>query len=133
MLAEIVELEESMRDLPKIDIPIMHYFANGLYAREMNVPAGTVLTGKIHREEHLSIISQGEITFVNESGPSKVSAPHTFVSQPGTKRAFYAHTDTVWTTIHATDETDIDTIEATLVVDRFDQLESSIIDKIGAV
>ena len=36
-------------------------------------------------------------------------------SLPGTKRAVYAHPDVVWTTIHLTNETDLDKIEAEVI------------------
>jgi hypothetical protein len=40
-----------------------------------------------------------------------VSAPFTIVAPAGSKRAFYCHTECVWTTILGTDEQDPDKIE----------------------
>ena len=44
-------------------------------------------------------------------GEKRVQAPFTIVSPPGTKRLAFAHTDTVWTTIHGTDDQDLEKIE----------------------
>lgn len=70
------------------------------YAREMTIPAGTLVIGKIHRHEHLNIISQGRIAVSTEFGTQYLVAPCTFVSEVGLKRAVIAEEDTIWTTIH---------------------------------
>ena len=44
-----------------------------------------------------------------------IEAPYTYVSKPGVKRAMYAITDVVWTTIHHIHETDLNKIEKELV------------------
>jgi glutamate-1-semialdehyde aminotransferase len=41
----------------------------------------------------------------------KGKAPRTWVSEPGAKRIAYFFEETIWTTIHGTDETDVDKIE----------------------
>lgn len=120
---KILHLEEEMRKLPPLEIPPVHYFAEGLYAREITIPKGTVLTGKIHKTEHLNIVSKGEISVVTEDGNRRISAPCTFVAKPGTKRVGYAHEDTVWTTIHATKERDIEKLELELIAPDYAQLE----------
>lgn len=94
-----------------IDIPIRHYFAHNLYAREMFLAEGTVLVGKIHKYSQINILSQGTVSVLTEKGLELLSAPHTFVGPPGAKRVFCALTDVTWTVIHATDETDVDKIE----------------------
>lgn len=95
--------------------PVKHHFSQGVYAREMFIPKGTVLTGKIHKYEQLNIMSQGELSVLTEDGIKRVKAPFTIVSPPGTKRVAYAHEDTIWTTIHGTDETDLEKLEAHFV------------------
>lgn len=118
---KIERLEGMMKQFEGVPIEPRHYFANGLYAREIFIPKGTLLTGKIHKHEHLNIISQGEISVLTEAGPQRIKAPFTIVSLPGTKRVGYAHEDTVWTTIHATTETDIEKIEAELIAESYDE------------
>ncbi len=110
-------LEAGIRaDLSPVDIPKVDYFSKGVYAREITIPAGTVLTGKIHKFQNLNIMSKGDMSVLMEDGTVKrVQAPFTIVSPPGTRRAAFAHSETVWTTIHGTDETDVDKIEAEFI------------------
>lgn len=114
----IASLEAAMFQEPQVAIETSHVFADGLYAREIVIPAGTLLTGKIHGFEHINIVSKGSISVVTEHGARRISAPCTFVAQPGTKRLGYAHEDTVWTTIHAlpNDVRDPDEAEALLIL-----------------
>jgi hypothetical protein len=109
-----------------IEIATTHYFAQGTYAREIFIPKGTLLTGKIHKTEHLNIISKGDISVMTEHGPMRVQAPFTMVSPPGTKRIGYAHEDTVWTTIHGTEETDVGKLEDQLIATDYE--ESGVLD-----
>jgi hypothetical protein len=43
-------------------------------------------------------------------------------SKPGIKRVGYAHEDTVWITVHPTDETDLDKLEENLIAKSFDEV-----------
>lgn len=109
-------LESEMRKQPQVTIPVKHYFSPGVYAREITIPADTLLTGRVHKYEQLNILSGGEISVLTQDGMKRVSAPFTVVSPPGTKRIAYAHTECIWTTILATEEKDPDVIEATFTV-----------------
>lgn len=121
-IERLTGLEREMANYAPQECEIIHHFAPGVYAREMRVPAGTFLTGKIHRFAHLNIMSAGKVTIVNESGRQTVEAPFSFTSEPGTKRAFYMHEFTVWTTIHPTDETDLEKLEQELTADSYEDL-----------
>ncbi|MFM0501874.1 SET domain-containing protein-lysine N-methyltransferase [Paraburkholderia caffeinilytica] len=76
----------------------------------MTVPAGVVVTGAVHRHEHLCTVSKGRIAVSTDEGMREISAPCTIVSKAGTKRVGYAIEETVWTTYHVTNETDVDKI-----------------------
>ena len=128
--ADILRLEEVMQSMDGYDeegktlCRITHYFAPGVYAREMFVPAGVLLTGKIHKTEHLNILSQGRISVSNMGESVTVEAPFTYISPIGTKRAIYAHEDSTWTTIHATDLTDPVEIEREIIATSFEELDA---------
>lgn len=107
---KVFVLEAEMRKHPQLELPTKHYFSPGVYAREILIPKGTLLTGEIHKYAQLNILSHGEISVLTETGVQHVKAPFTVVSPPGTKRIAYAHTDCVWTTILHTFETDIEAI-----------------------
>lgn len=103
-------------ECPPVECPVVNHFAPGVYAREMTIPAGTVLTGKIHKTAALSIMSKGALLLYMEDGSTKeVRAPFTYVAPPGTRRAAYALEETVWTVIHPTELTDVDAIEAEFI------------------
>ena len=108
----VFELERHMLAMPQIELEVKHYFANGVYARELHIPKGTVLTGRVHKFENLNILSKGDLSVLTEDGVKRIQAPCTIVSPPGTKRVAIAHEDCVWTTILATAETDPEAIEA---------------------
>ena len=119
----IAEIEEQVKlGGELIEIPIVHHFSKGVYAREMRPPKGALIVGKIHKFENLNILSQGEVSVLSIDGVMKVKAPHTFVATPGTKRVIYAHEDVVWTTIHGTDETDVDKIEEQFIAKTYEEL-----------
>lgn len=114
-LDTIQKFERELSKCPQIDIDTTHHFAEGLYGREILIPAGVVLTGKIHRHAHLNFLMQGDITVWTEQGMKRLQAPQVIVSQPGCKRVGYAHTDTIWVTVHASLETDLPALEAELI------------------
>ncbi len=109
--AKVYKAEEIMLKLPQVEMPVIHHFAEGVYARELHIPKDTILTGKIHKYSQLNILSKGEISVMTETGIKRVKAPFAIVSPPGTKRIAYAHEDCVWTTVHGTYEKDVDKIE----------------------
>jgi hypothetical protein len=108
---KVFYLEAAMKQLPQVELKVIHHFSKGVYARELHIPAGVTLVGEIHKFENLNILSQGTMIVTTEEGMKEVSAPFTVVSPPGTKRAAHTLTDCIWTTIHGTDETNVDEIE----------------------
>lgn len=99
-----------------VPIETWHHFADGLAARTIRIPAGTVLTGAAHRTEHLNIAA-GDITVWTEAGMKRLTGYTVLPSSPGAKRAGFAHADTWWTTIHVnpTNERDPAALEDLLV------------------
>lgn len=111
MRDKVWQLEAMVQQLPQCEIGIEHHFADGVYAREMRAPAGAVVTGKIHKYSQINILSAGTMNVVLGDEVREVSAPFTVVAPAGVKRAFFCHTDCVWTTILGTHERDPDKIE----------------------
>ncbi len=104
------------KELQQVEIKEVNYFSKGVYAREIFIPKGTVITGKIHKYDNLNIMSAGDMSVLIEDGSVvRVKAPYTVVSPPGTRRVAYAHEDTTWTTIHGTDQKDVDLIESEFI------------------
>jgi hypothetical protein len=127
---QLMAMDAFMLEQPQVDIPVRHYFAPGVYAREITAPAGTIVSGKVHKTEHLNIMSKGEISVLTEDGVKRFKAPYTFVSKPGTKRIAYVHEEMVWTTVHHTHETDVAKIECDLVQDNFESISADDVARI---
>lgn len=89
-------LERKMMTLPQVEIKTEHFFAPGVYVRQITIPKDTLLTGEIYREEHVHTVLRGDVSVVTERGLQRVQGPCTFVSPANVKRAGYAHEETVW-------------------------------------
>src|SRR5437899_3227378 len=108
---KIFQWEALAKQAPQVELKVIHRFSYGVYARELHIPAGVILTGEIHKFENLNILSKGSMLVSTEDGMMMVDAPFTVVSPPGTKRIAKALADCIWTTIHGTFETDVDKIK----------------------
>ena len=104
--------------------PLKHSFAKGLYVRQITVPSGVLLTGKIHKHSHAFFLLKGEISVLQDGGVKRIKAPATFITPAGTKRVVYHHSDTIVTTVHATDETDISKIEEEIIAKTWEEFDA---------
>ena len=105
------KVELAITKSPPVDIPTEHLFTPGLYARTIRIKAGTLFTSMAHKTEHPFVISQGVIMVRSHvEGDNIYEAPHIGVTMPGTRRVLFAETNVVWTTFHATKETDVEKI-----------------------
>ena len=59
------------------------------------------------------------MSILTENGVIHIQAPHHGITKPGTKRFIYTHTDCVFITVHATDQTDVAKIEKEVIADNF--------------
>ena len=114
-LGQIQALEALLAPMPQVEIPVEHLFADGMYARKITIPAGTVLTGKVHRTDHINVMLSGDIEVWTEQGMKRLVGPQVFVAKAGTKRVGRTFADTVWITFHASKETDLLALEAELI------------------
>ena len=124
MRARVEALEASMLSLKQVDCPVRHFFAPGLYAREMSIPAGTVVTGAVHKTENLIVVSKGRLQIVTEDGTREVTAGDTLTCKVGMKNAVVALEDSRWTNFMAnpTNETDTDKLVEMLTESKASEL-----------
>lgn len=109
-------LQSHIEKLPQEMPAVHHFFCDGMYFRPMLLLPGHCVIGAIHKQAQMNICSMGDVSFHGDQGLMRVTAGFHYVGQPGTQRAFYAHTESIWTVGLRTDETDIDVIEQTLVM-----------------
>lgn len=108
---KVFRAEEVLLAREQVEIPVRHYFSKGVYGREIFIPKGTILTGKIHKYSQLNVLVSGDLSVLTEDGIKRVRPPFIIVSPAGTKRIAYAHENTIWLTVHGTNETDVEKIE----------------------
>ena len=120
------ELEKMPDHLTADDFPLKHYFAPGVYVREMLLEKDRVVVGKIHRHDHIAMLIKGRAVVVSEQGRIEIEAPHIWNSKRGEKRAVYAIEDCIFVTVHPTDETDLEKIENDVIAPSYKALEDSI-------
>ena len=129
---QILGFENQMRKMPGVkfgdldNCPLKHRFADGVYVREIFIPKGMLIVGKIHRHSHPNFLMRGEVTVVTEgAGIERLKAPLSMISPAATKRVVYAHEDTVWITVHVTDDRDLDKIEEQVIAKSYDEFDAS--------
>jgi len=114
--SNIKALEIQALKQEQLKLEPVHYFSLGLYARELTLPAQSVVTGKIHKHPHLNVILKGECRVTTPFGTETLTGPCIFESKPDTKRAVYAVTETTWITFHPTEKTDLKKIEEDIIL-----------------
>jgi quercetin dioxygenase-like cupin family protein len=110
-------LEAALRDMDgryDVDELTTHHFCDGLYGRQVTLPAGTIAVGKVHAERNFFFVLAGELILATPEGPVRVAAPFMAVTDPGTKRAVYALTDCICMNVHPNpdDERDLARLES---------------------
>jgi len=128
-IKDIFTMQRKVESLPQYDINqgLKHTFdPAGAYARELLLPAGSIVVGKVHVHAHLNIVSRGYCKVWTTDGEKMIDArlkPVTFMSEPGTKRVVFSLEDTYWTTVHLTEKQDLKEIEDEIIVPESDFTE----------
>lgn len=92
--------------------PIDEKYGCCTYARQVFLPKGHVVVGKIHKHAHLNFLMKGKLWVATEFGKQAFEAPCVIVSPPGVKRAAYIEEDVIWVTVHLTEHHGEDALEA---------------------
>lgn len=124
--ARLVQLGGEVRERGESheSAPVTHHFTPGLYAREIFMPKGLLITTETHKTEHPFVVSKGRVLVYQENTGEwqAIEAPHFGVTKPGTRRLLLVVFDCVWTTFHATAETDVAKIETEILAPRSNAL-----------
>lgn len=123
----IEDLTAAMQKCPeKVELEVMHHFGDHTYCRTVLMKAGDIVAGKIHKKEHIVIISAGLAKVVSEEfGSQDLRAPLIFKSPPGARRALLIIEDMVWTTIHdnPTNTQDLKILEEMLIAKDYSEVQ----------
>lgn len=121
---KLQSLETAMLQEDQVNIPVNHMFSGGVYAREITIPKGTLLTGRIHKFDHFDIMLSGDVTVSTDSGEVKrLTGLNIMEGKAGKKRAGYTHEDTHWITFHSAEERDPEQMYDFLTCGSFEELE----------
>jgi hypothetical protein len=132
MRESIIDFESLIRTQPGAttgdseSCPLEHSFTDGIYVRQISIPKGMYIVGKIHKHSHPNFLLKGTVEVVTEEGHLFLEGPCSMISPAGTKRALYTHTDVVWTTIHhnPTNTQDLSKLEEIVIADSYEKYES---------
>lgn len=127
---KIVAFEEKLKALPGSfgpdPFPLTHTFADGMYIRQITVPAKTLTVTKIHAQTHPFFLLKGKIAILTERGVERLEAPYSGITKAGTKRIIWHYDEVVLTTVHSTKETDLSKIEAEVIAPNFEALDDQL-------
>ena len=100
------ELEVAMlENFEPVHCLTTHMFTDGMYIREIFMPAGSLITSKVHKTEHPYIVSYGKVAVsIDGNEWIEITAPYTNITKPGTRRVLYILEDCIWTTFHKVDD-----------------------------
>lgn len=98
-----------------IDLKIQHHFSDGVYARQMVLPAGHFAVTHGHEYDHLSILASGAVSIVVDGVECSYRAPAVITILAGQHHRIEAQEDAVWFCIHATSETDPQRLDEVLI------------------
>lgn len=99
----------------EIDLGVVHHFSDGLYARQMMLPAGHYAVTHAHEYDHLSILATGRVLLEVDGVITDLTAPACVTVAAGKHHRITAMEDATWFCIHATDETDVDKLDEVLI------------------
>lgn len=115
LVASNVEaLMDRMSGLEQADCPVLHFFGDGIYIRELRMPAGIVAVGHPQRFPQMNVFIQGRVAMLNPDGTTtELVAPMTFVGSAG-RKVGYVLEDVIWQNIYPNpdNERDIEVLEA---------------------
>lgn len=115
-LAYLVHKLKPVEDIGPEGCPVTHIFENGVYIREMRIPAGTLFIGRAHRHGHKCELVSGEVTVMSPLGQTRKVAGDTMMTVPGYHMVLRADTDVVGRTYHPnpTNSHDVAWLEANI-------------------
>jgi hypothetical protein len=117
IIPPIEGLVEEFKKQPQVECPLVHRFSEGVYIREITMPADTVVIGKKHLTAHFNILLRGKCRVIVGDSITELTAPATWESKAGDQKIVNIIEECVWQTIHANpyDVQNIETLESILV------------------
>ena len=108
--------------------PLKHTFADGVYVRQMDMKADSLVVGAIHNHLHVWFLLTWHLAVSTEDAIEEFVAPCYVVASPGSKRVIYAMEDSIFVNIHKNPKNikNIDKLEKEIVSLTFEEYEKYI-------
>lgn len=94
-----------------IEIETKHHFHDGVYGKEMHLPAGHFAVSHRHTYDHVSFLHAGRAIVTVDGRSEEHEAPTVLMIRAHKEHRIDALTDVVWFCIHETALTDPDEID----------------------
>ena len=140
--SKTAKLEETLRSLTDIEgivagtednpivtdskeIPIEHFFMDGVYVRQMTMYKGTVVVGAIHKHLHMCFLLKGHLSVASRQGVKEYIAPCFIIAEPGEQRVLYALEESLWFNTHKnpSNTSDVKQLEKEIVAASYKEYE----------
>ena len=92
-----------------------HHFAKGIYAKESFIPADSMVMQHNHTYDHISILAVGSVELVVDHMKTVIHAPACLTIEAKKHHGIKALTDTLWYCIHASECTDEEEVDNTII------------------
>ena len=109
-----------------IELPIEHFFMEGVYVRKMIMREGVTVIGAIHKHLHMCFLTEGHLLVADELGSKEYKAPCHIIATPGIKRVLHALEESVWYNTHMnpTNTNNVDEIEKNTVAVNYKEYDN---------
>lgn len=97
-------------------VTVEHHFSLGVYAKQVNIPAGRTLVQHRHTFDHMSILAEGHARVMLGERVREYWAPAVINIPANKHHAVESVTDCVWYCVHHTHETDPEKIDHAVVM-----------------
>ncbi len=96
-------------------VGVSHVFGGGAYIKSTNIPAGTSLGQHAHTHDHLSVLVSGSVELTVDGEKQALTGFQILTLVAGKQHQIHAITDAVWLCVWATEETDAQEIDRTIL------------------
>ncbi len=105
--------------------PLKHSFSEGVYIREMSMPKGGLVIGKLYKISHTWFLLSGELEVATDEGSEYYIGPCYVNAPEGTKRVLHAVSDIIFVNVYPNPEniTDTDKLEEILTCSSYKEYE----------
>lgn len=117
-------LEDASLEQEQVDLSLKEMLIGNLYVRTILIPKGTFLVSKVWLSSYVDIMISGKIAVMTPDGVNTIEGHNLLRGKAARKRCGYAYEDTVWITVHQTDDFTLRGIEDRMTVSSVDDAKA---------